>query len=138
MSTYLDRRQLRGLDKLGDVFLPGVDGVGDGGSRPLPSFSASGCAEDIDSVLAYLPDGDRGDLSLLLTILGWLPRLLVRAFVWLTERAGALPGPVGALLRFARIGTRGLVMCLYWAHPPVLAAIDYEVGVVIDDDTVRA
>lgn len=131
MSEFLDARQLGGLDKLGDVFLPGDDGGTAG--HALPSFSDSGCAADIDSVLAHLPEGDRGDLGLLLRILGWLPALFVHAFVWLTEHASALPGPLGALLRFARIGTRGLVMSLYWAHPPVLAAIDYEVGVVLDD-----
>lgn len=124
-SRFLDARQLRGLDRLGDVYLPG-DG-------DLPAFSASGCAHRIDDVLEYLPEGDRSDLGLLLRILGWVPRFVVAAFVWLTERGDSVPGPVGALLRFARIGTRGLVMSLYWSHAPVLAAIDYEVGVVRDD-----
>lgn len=125
-SRFLSHRKLRGLDKLGDVFLPG-DGE-------LASFSASGCARDIDSVLEHLPEGDRSDLGLLLTLLGWMPLLFVRGFVWLTERGGdALPGGLGALLRFARIGTRGLVMSLYWSDPAVLRAIDYEVGVVVDD-----
>lgn len=124
-SRFLDARQLRGLDRLGDVYLPG-DGT-------LPSFSESGCASRIDDVLEYLPEADRSDVGLLLRILGWLPRLFVAAFVWMTERGGSLPGPPGALLRFARIGTRGLVMSLYWSHPPVLEAIDYHVGVVRDD-----
>lgn len=125
MTRYLDARQLRGLDKLGDVYLPG-DGE-------LPAFSATGCASEIDSVLEYLPEGDRSDLGLLLRILGWLPVFLVAAFVWLTERGESFPGGVGALLRFARIGTRGLVMSLYFDHPEVLRVLDYEVGVVLDD-----
>lgn len=128
-SRFLDDRQLRGLDRLGDAYLPG-DGV-------LPSFSAAGCAREIDAVLEHLPEGDRGDLGVLLRVLGWLPMLLVRAFVWLTERGGSAPGPLGSLLRFARIGTRGLVMSLYWDDPDVLRLIDYEVGVVVDDPVVR-
>lgn len=124
-SRYLGATQLRGLDRLGDVYLPG-DGV-------LPAFSATGCSSEIDSVLEYLPDGDRSDLGLLLRILGWVPAFLVAGFVWLTERGESVPGGLGALLRFARIGTRGLVMSLYWDHPEVLAAIDYEVGVVVDE-----
>ena len=129
-SRYLGAHQLRGLDRLGDVYLPG-DGV-------LPSFSATGCAREIDSVLEHLPDGDRADLGMLLKVLGWLPRFLVAAFVWLTERGDSIPGGLGALLRFARIGTRGLVMSLYWDHPEVLEAIDYEVGVVVDGATATA
>lgn len=126
MSTFLSRRQLRGLDRLGDVFLPG--------DADLPAFSRIGCARDVDAVLEHLREADRSDLRLLLTILGWMPALLVGAFVWLTERGGRrLPGRLGALLRFARIGTRGLVMSLYWSHPAVLDAIGYEVGVVHDD-----
>lgn len=124
-SRFLSAGQLRGLDKLGDVYLPGAGN--------LPSFSSCGCSHRIDDVLEYLPEGDRNDLGLLLRILGWLPRFLVAGFVWLTERGESLPGGLGALLRFARIGTRGLVMSLYWAHPKVLAAIDYDVGVVRDD-----
>ena len=124
-SRYLSAHQLRGLDRLGDVYLPG-DGV-------LPCFSATGCSREIDSVLGYLPEGDRSDLGLLLRILGWLPAFLVAGFVWLTERGESIPGGLGALLRFARIGTRGLVMSLYWSDAAVLAAIDYEVGVVTDD-----
>jgi hypothetical protein len=124
-TRYLSVRQLRGLDKLGDVYLPG-DGE-------LPAFSKVGCAAGIDSVLEFLPEGDRKDLGLLLRILGWLPGFLVAAFVWLTERGESIPGGLGALLRFARIGTRGLVMSLYFDHPDVLRLLDYEVGVVIDD-----
>lgn len=124
-SRYLNATQLRGLDRLGDVYLPG-DGV-------LPSFSAAGCAREIDSVLEHLPESDRSDLGMLLRVLGWMPLLLVRAFVWLTEHGESLPGSPGALLRFARIGTRGLVMSLYWDDPEVLRLIDYEVGVVVDE-----
>jgi len=124
-ASTLSRRQLRGLDKLGDVFLPG--------DEAMPSFSASGCATSIDGVLAYLPAADRKDLGLLLTVLGWLPALLVAGLVALIGSANSLPGPLGALMRFARIGTRGLVMSLYWSHPTVLRAISYEVDVFTDD-----
>lgn len=124
-SRFLGRRQLHGLDRLGDAMVPGEE--------DLPSFSRSGCAVAIDSVLQYLPPGDRKDLGLLLKILGLMPAFLVGGFVVLVERAGSLPGPLGTLLRFARIGTRGLVMSLYFSHPPVLDAIGYEVGVVMED-----
>jgi hypothetical protein len=123
-SRYLSTAQLRGLDRLGDVYLPG-DGT-------LPAYSATGCSRDIDDVLEYLPEQDRSDLGMLLGILGWLPRFLVAFFVWLTERGESIPGGLGALLRFARIGTRGLVMSLYFDHPDVLRIMEYEVGVVVD------
>lgn len=123
-SKYLSRRQQRGLDRLGDAFLPGAG--------PLPSFSASGCASSVDSVLAYLPESDRNDLGLLLGILGLLPSPFTGMLLWLLDRSGSLPTGLGALLRFARIGVRGLVMSLYWGHPPVLEAIEYDVSVVLD------
>ena len=128
-SRYLGATQLRGLDRLGDAYLPG-DGT-------LPSFSDTGCSREIDAVLEHLPEQDRSDLGLLLRILGWLPAFLVAAFVWVTERGDSIPGAPGALLRFARIGTRGLVMSLYWDDPEVLRLIDYEVGVVVDDAVTR-
>jgi len=123
-SRYLSKRQLRGLDRLGDQFLPGT--------ATLPSFSRSGCADSVDDVLAYLPESDRNDLGLLLGILGLLPAFCTGALLWLLDRAEGIPTGLGALLRFARIGVRGLVMSLYWGHPSVLAAIDYDVSVTLD------
>jgi hypothetical protein len=124
-SDLLSARQYRGLERLGDVMLPG--------NGTLPSFSKSGCATGIDHVVRYLPESDRNDLLMLLGILGLFPSFFTGWFVWLIERSMGIPTGLGSLLRFARIGTRGLIMSLYWGHEPNLAAIGYDVDVYLGD-----
>lgn len=132
-SRHLTSRQMRGLSKLGDAYLPG-DGV-------LPSFSATGCAEHVDEVLDNLPEVDRDSLQLLLTLLSLTPQFKL---VWLArflEWSPKIPGPLGAGLRFLRMGIKGLVLTLYYSGktgaeyhgPKPLEVLGYEVGVYADD-----
>ena len=130
-TDLVTRRQLRGLNRLGDVFLPGGEG--------MPSFSESRCADSVDHVVRYLPDQDRKDMGMLLGILGLLPAFLSGLFVALLDRSDRIPGSVGSLLRFARVGIRGLVMSLYFSDRSVLRSIDYDVNVYLKDlETVDA
>jgi hypothetical protein len=124
-SRYLPPRALRGIDRLGDVLLPG-DGA-------LPRFSSTGCVTQVDRIAAYVPPADLRDLSMALRVLGWLPALLVRLAWALLDRSGRMPTALGALLRFARFGLKGLVNSLYFDDPTVLAALEYEVSVFEDD-----
>jgi len=132
-TRHLTSNQLRGLDKIGDAFIPG--------DQDLPSFSACGCARQADRVLAYLPDTDRRDLKMLLALFRLLPGSFLVLLVRLLERGQNIAGPLGALLRLARLGLKGLVMSLYYSGqtgedytgPSSLEVLGYEVSVYLDD-----
>lgn len=132
-SKYLTLRQTRGLEKLGDAYLPGDD--------ELPSFSALGCAEHVDEVLDYLPADDRNSLKLLLGLLSITPRFKLVWLAKLLERSHNLPGPLGGGLRFLRMGLKGLVLTLYYSGKTganyqgrtPLDVLGYDVGVYTGD-----
>lgn len=134
-SVHLSARQIRGIEKLGDVFAPGLPAeAGPAGETPgLPSFSASGCAREVDRILEHMPESDLKDLKLLLLLLSFLPGFAVAGFVAFLERAARWSGPVGASLRFVRLGIRGLALTLYYSHPQVHRGLGYAVSVYTDD-----
>lgn len=47
MSEILTPRELRALERVGDVVAPTCG--------PLPSFSQTGCARHVDDLLRYMP-----------------------------------------------------------------------------------
>jgi hypothetical protein len=119
--TGLTAFQRKGLNKLGDALVPG-DG-------DLASFSRSGCAGQVGRVLEHMGAADLADLRGLLTAMAILPSPLVRVFAAFLEWSLGLPGPLGGVLRFARLGVRGLVFTLYYSDPGTLRTIGYEVSV---------
>lgn len=125
LSKHLSSAQVRGLEKVGDVLAPGFD--------DLPSFSASQCVRHADRVLDHMSSKDLGDLKMLLGLLGYIPGFLVAWFMRFLELSTAMPTPIGAFLRFMRLGLRGLVMTLYYADPAATKAIGYEVRIFTDD-----
>ena len=134
-SRFMSPIQFRGLNRLGDAFIPG-DGE-------LPSFSACGCAEHVDRVLGPMPEEDRKDLLMLLGILSMFPVFVLRMFWWLLEASRWIPTPVGSFLRFLRTGLKGLVVTLYYSGetgagytgPSSYSVLDYKVGVYTADLT---
>lgn len=132
-SRHLSPLQLKGLNKLGDVYAPG--------DERFPSFSQLGCVVAADRVLDYLPAGDRGSLKLLLGALRFVPTGLIAAFCRLLERAPTMRGPWGGPLRFLRMGIKGLIMTLYYSGeksehfpgPTPLEVLEYRVGVYTGD-----
>ena len=128
MSKHLNDRQLRGLEKLGDVFVPGVHG--------LPSFSASRCASDsnrADRILDQMSKSDLNDVKLLLSLMSLFPQFLVIAFIALLELSLRMPASIGAPLRIIRLGVRGLILTLYYSQPEAHRTLGFEVGVYTDD-----
>lgn len=105
-SRYLSRWQLHGLLGVGDLLIPG--------DEDLPSFSASGCAREIDRVLAPVSEADRKGLALVLGIFRVVPRWVLRGLFALAERRHGT-GPLGAGLRLMWIGVKGVIMTLYYS-----------------------
>ena len=109
MSTprLLSAIQFEGLLKVGDILIPGDD--------DLPSFSASGCAAQIDRMLPYITESDRNGFKAVLAVFRFLPRFAVHAILALTEQHRRFPEAIGAVLRMLNIGVKGAVMTLYYS-----------------------
>jgi aldehyde dehydrogenase (NAD+) len=122
-ATSLTASQRRTLNRLGDLMIPG-DG-------DLPSFSASGCADQADRMLAHMYDADREGVMLLLGVFRFLPAFAIRAILRLADHQAAFPDPIGTGLRMVGIGVKGVVMTLYYSglDGHVLPAIGWDAKV---------
>ena len=125
LSKHLNARQVQGLNKVGNCMLSGRD--------DLPSFSTLNCARHADRILDYMSAQDLGDLKLLLTLLSFFPGFLVGWLMHFLELSPGIPTSVGALLRFMRLGLRGLVMTLYYCDPKAQTIIGYDAKVYTAD-----
>ena len=122
VSRHFGPSQLRAINKIGDAMLPGSD--------ELPRFSRTGCVAQVDRVLDHMPEQDRSDLKLLLTLFAFLPGPLVAYKMRAIEVVADWPLPfIGGLVRLVRLGLRGLIMTLYYADPEVQKRIGFEVRV---------
>ena len=133
ISRYFTTSQLIGLQKTGDVILPGTD--------RSPSFSATGCIDFIDRMAAYLSQADLSGLRMVFSAFRWSPRWLISAVLRLCAHSEKFPGFVGAGLRTLEIGLKGAVMSLYYANlhaprytgKPVFDIIGWNARMVIPD-----
>ncbi|WP_370894349.1 hypothetical protein [Janibacter sp. GXQ6167] len=105
----LTAAQRRGLHKLGDIVIPGDPEAG------LPSFTDSGVADEVHRMLAWMYESDRSAVLMMLDAFARMPRPAVRAVVEATERGDRAPGPLGAGLRMASFGVKGLIVSLYYS-----------------------
>ena len=119
--TTLSPAQTRGLERLGNILIPG--------DRDLPSFSEANVAPEAARMLPYMHEADRSSLLLLLTVCSRLPKVLVRALVAAAAGWRRAPEPIAGLLRMANIGIKGVVHSLYWSdlnNDRIHAAIGYD------------
>lgn len=132
-SRYLSGTAWRGLERLGDAVLPGDD--------QFPSFSRLGCAEHVDVLLGEMPADDRQSFITLLKVIRFVPGFLLRGLTRVLERSLNVPGPVGAAMRFLRLGIKGVVLSLYYSGEKggsyqgqtPLELLDYQVSVYTGD-----
>jgi len=106
-SNYFKPAALKGLNRIGDVFIPGE---GD-----LPSFSEFDGIEHIDDVIAYTPEEDIASLNTVLSIFSILPEGMLHwaadQMVTASHRDGLLDG----LLRQLNIGLKGILFSCYYS-----------------------
>lgn len=111
MIYKLNSLQSKGLNKLGDVMIPG--------DQDLPRFSTQGYEHQAYRVLDYLPTQDAQGLMLLLGVLGLLPSFLIVCLVFMIEKMSRIRGMLGAPFRVLWIGLKGLIMTLYYSGAPL-------------------
>ena len=111
-SKYLSRAALKGLDKVGDVVLPGEPHSDNG----FPSFSETGCIYHVDEVLVTTACDDVKALNILLAILGLLPSFITRGLLQLSGLEKHAPGLLGTALRLLGVALRGVPVSLYYSN----------------------
>ncbi|WP_295643825.1 hypothetical protein [uncultured Corynebacterium sp.] len=103
----LNAQQVKGLNRLGDVMIPGGDG--------FPSFSESGAAKGADRMLPYMYGSDRDPFKLLMTAFSYLPKPAIAGFVALVSAHKKVPEPLAGVFRLANLGIKGVVHSLYYS-----------------------
>lgn len=106
-SSLFNARQLNGLQKLGDIVLPGYG--------EFPRFSDTGCIEHIDDLMSPAPPDDLKDLGKLLLVFHYLPTFAIEWILRLADGADRWPALIAPLLRTLNIGTKGVVFSLYYS-----------------------
>ena len=106
-SQYFWNSTLRGLNRIGDVFIP-QDGE-------MPSFSQFGGIETVDTVIAFLPKEDVDLLNLVLTVFSVMPNGFLRWIVQQMEDALEKTGEIPSLLRQLNLGLRGIIFSCYYS-----------------------
>jgi hypothetical protein len=125
-SRYLNRRQLRAIERMGDIMIPG--------DSELPAFSRTEPASRVDRLVETMPEGDLGDLKVLLTVLSFFPGILLAGFLRFLEASPAFPSWLGGgLFRMIRLGMRGIVMSLYYSAEKPIETVGYSAQVYLGD-----
>ena len=107
-SKYFWNSTLKGLTRIGDVFIPQ--------NGDFPSFSQYGCIENIDTVIAYLPDEDIELLNYVLAVFSIMPTGFLKWLVTYMENSLDKKGTIPSLLRQLNMGLRGIIFALYYSE----------------------
>ncbi len=106
-SRFFGPTQLRGLERIGDVLVPG--------DTRIPSFSRSGCVEHVDRLLGEMYEDDRRLLGMVLGVFAFTPRPLLSVGMRAVQAGMGWPGLLGAPMRMLDLAVKGSVMSLYWS-----------------------
>lgn len=106
-SKYFWKSAIKGLNRIGDVFIPQDD--------DMPSFSQFGGVEAIDSVIAYLPAEDVTLLNFALTIFLIMPDGFLQWLVSEMENSLEKTGEIPSVMRQLNLGLRGIVFSCYYS-----------------------
>jgi len=131
-SAYLWNSALRGLNCIGDVFLPE--------NEEFPSFSQLGCIEMVDDMIAYLPDEDVKLLNIVLTLFSVAPISVLQGLVHTMEASLDKTGMIPSLMRQLNMGLRGILFGCYYSGrkgsgyngPTTLNIIGYQTNRVVE------
>jgi hypothetical protein len=102
-EIIISRRQIRALNRIGNVILPEND--------PFPSFEQTGCARFLSRALANAYPQDRNDMLFLLNVLSFMPGFVLRFLVKKMENPES-----GTLFRKLNFGLKGVIYTLYYSE----------------------
>ena len=127
-------RAIVGLTKVGDIYCPKTE--------EFPAYSEVGGTSHLNSLVVNVPADDFSALNLVLIILSFLPRFILKWLVGVLERSGYDPsdGLIPSTLRQLNIGLRGLVYSTYYSEltnvhykgKTPLNILEFEINRVVD------
>ena len=106
-SGLFTLKQLRGLQKLGDILMPAGHG--------FPSFSESGCIHQVDTAMGSAHPDDIRDFGFLLLLCYYAPVTVIRWIVSCADHAERFPNLLAIQFRKLNIGIKGVVVSLYYS-----------------------
>lgn len=126
-SEFFTVKQLQAIEKIGDIIVPA--------NGSFPSFSQTGCIEQIDTVMSPAHEEDIKLLGILLYVLRYTPAPLIRGLLNLMGKAERMPRWLAPLFRLLNVSLNGIVYSLYYSNmtrasyvgPRPFDAIDYEI-----------
>lgn len=106
-SKYFNSRAIRGLNRIGDIYLPH--------NAEFPSFSELGASDCVDDMLDYTPADEVNMLGMVLVVFSYMPVNWLRKLVDKLQDSPSDEGPLGSLFRQLNMGLRGLLFTLYYS-----------------------
>ncbi len=106
----ISQQAIKGLCKIGDVFLPG--------NQEFPKYSEVAGTYKVNDLVQYVPEDDIASLNLVLIIFSFLPMFIIR---WLVGKMGEAQssgkeGLIPTTLRQLNLGLRGLLYSTYYGE----------------------
>ncbi len=103
----LSPRAKHALSRIGYILLPK--------NGDFPSFSETGAIEHLDGLTEFDPAGDISDLSMVLSILSFMPEFVLKWLVNKMETSQDSEGFLGPIFRQLDFGLRGLIFSCYYS-----------------------
>ncbi|HIN39375.1 MAG TPA: hypothetical protein EYM84_03795 [Flavobacteriales bacterium] len=108
MSEILSKSAIKGVIRLGDIIIPG--------DADLPSYSEFGGIEHVDDLLKYAPPSDIGDLNLILAILSFMPKFVLKWVVVKMTKSHRGGNGVSVIFRQLDLGLKGIILSTYYTE----------------------
>ena len=126
-SEFFTVKQLEAIEKLGNIMIPA--------NGSFPSFSDTGCIEQIDTVMSPAHQEDIKLLGVLLNVLHYTPAPFIRGLLNLMGKAELMPSWIAPIFRLLNVSLNGIVYSLYYSNmtrasytgPRPFDAIDYDI-----------
>ena len=108
--AIISNQALKGLKKIGDVFLPG--------NAEFPKYSEVAGTYKVNDLVQYVPEDDAASLNLVLIIFSFLPTFILK---WLVNQMGnaqqsGKEGLIPTTFRQLDLGLRGLLYSTYYGE----------------------
>ncbi|MBX7225645.1 MAG: hypothetical protein K1X55_06420 [Chitinophagales bacterium] len=110
MANHLSKNAQKGLGRLGDLILPA--------SGEFPKYSDVAGFQYLDEMVENAPEDDISSLSLVLSILAFMPGFILQWIVSKMEKSQYDPsnGILAVTFRQLNVGIRGLLYSTYYSE----------------------
>jgi hypothetical protein len=113
MSKILSSNAIKALYRIGDIMVPK--------NEEFPSYSEVRGLDFIDDVLVYAPENDIADLNMLLSLLNFMPTVILKWLVSKMAESHKEEGALAVVLRQLDFGIRGIIFSTYYTEKTSLS-----------------